>query len=135
LARLHAARWSSRDQPGVLADAEVEAFHREAGAGLMARGVMRGYRLVVGGRVAAVYHGFQHRDRASYYLGGFDPELGARGVGNQIVWHALGCAHEEGARVFDFLRGREAYKYRWGAVDVPAFRRRLHQRREHPPLL
>ena len=31
----------------------------------------------------------------------------------------------EGAREFDFLRGREDYKYRWGAADQPLYRKRL----------
>lgn len=128
LVALHAARWGSRDgQPGVLADPAVRAFHREAAAGLLALGVLRFYRLWIGDRVAAVYHGFLHRERASYYLGGFDPTLSAFGLGNQIVWHALRTAEQEGARVFDFLRGHEPYKYRWGAVDTPAFRRVLTQ--------
>ena len=134
LVQLHAARWSSRNEPGVLADPAVLAFHREAAAGLLTRGVLRFYRLLIDGCVAAVYYGFHHHQRSSYYLGGFDPALGSFGVGNQIVWHALRSAQREGACVFDFLRGRETYKYRWGAVDTPAFRRRLthSQPREHP---
>ncbi len=127
LVELHAARWSSRNGPGVLVDSTVQAFHREAANGLLARGVLRFYRLLVNGHVAAAYYGFQHGERASYYLGGFDPLFGPYGVGNQIVWHAIENARREGARVFDFLRGRETYKYRWGAVDTPAFRRRLTQ--------
>lgn len=125
LTELHAARWASRNGPGVLVDSTVQAFHREAAEGLLARGVLRFYRLRVGGRIAAAYYGFLHNGRASYYLGGFDPAFGSHGVGNQIVWHALREAQREGAHTFDFLRGRERYKYRWGAVDVPTCRRRL----------
>lgn len=122
---LHAARWSLRAEPGVLTDLNVQAFHREAAAGLLARGLLRFYRILIGDRVVAVYYGFHHREYSSYYLGGFDPALGSLGVGNQIVWHAIQSAQREGARFFDFLRGREAYKYRWGAVDTPAFCKRL----------
>lgn len=125
LIALHAARWSSRAEPGVLTDPDVQAFHREAAAWLLSRGMLRLYRLLVGDQVVAAYYGFHHRERSSYYLGGFDPALGSLGVGNQIVWHAIQSAQREGARFFDFLRGREAYKYRWGAVDTPAFRKRL----------
>jgi len=132
LAELHAARWSSRNQPGVLTEFDVQAFHREAASGLLARGALRFYRLLVGERVAAVYYGFHHRDHASYYLGGFDPALSSFGVGNQIVWHAIRGAQQEGARCFNFLRGRERYKYRWGAVDTPAFHRRLYTLTEAP---
>ena len=31
----------------------------------------------------------------------------------------------EGCAAFDFLRGAEEYKYRWGAVDQPMFALRL----------
>ena len=31
-------------------------------------------------------------------------------------------AWPRGRRVFDFLRGDEGYKYRWGAVDEPIYR-------------
>src|SRR4051812_40705387 len=42
---LHAARWASREQPGVLADACVRAFHIDAAAGFAARGALRLYAL------------------------------------------------------------------------------------------
>jgi CelD/BcsL family acetyltransferase involved in cellulose biosynthesis len=45
-----------------------------------------------------------------------------------LVGCAIEAAAEEGAREFDFLRGREAYKYRWGARDRPTFGRRLRSR-------
>jgi ribosomal protein S18 acetylase RimI-like enzyme len=35
--------------------------------------------------------------------------------------HAIRQAMDEGAVAFDCLRGREAYKYRWGAQDHPPF--------------
>jgi CelD/BcsL family acetyltransferase involved in cellulose biosynthesis len=37
--------------------------------------------------------------------------------GTQIVAHAIEEAVREGAEEFHFLRGGEAYKYAWGAVD------------------
>jgi CelD/BcsL family acetyltransferase involved in cellulose biosynthesis len=38
---------------------------------------------------------------------------------------ALEQAIMRGAVMFDFLRGREPYKYRWGALDSPTVRLRL----------
>lgn len=125
LLRLHGARWSARGQTGVLDDPTVQSFHREAARGLLARGVLRLYTLRVAGRVAAVYYGFVARQRAYYYLGGFDPELARLSVGNLVVWHAIQEAIREGAVEFDFLRGQEPYKYAWGAKDRPSYRRRL----------
>jgi CelD/BcsL family acetyltransferase involved in cellulose biosynthesis len=36
--------------------------------------------------------------------------------------HAIEAAKAEGAASFDFLRGREPYKYAWGARDQPKVR-------------
>ena len=36
-------------------------------------------------------------------------------------------AVREGATRFDFLRGREPYKYDWGATDTPQLRRRVER--------
>lgn len=127
LRRLHGARWNARGKPGVLLDEPVWRFHREAAAALFAGGLVRLYALRAGGAVRAVYYGFQCRDRAYYYLGGFDPECAPFGIGNQMVAQAIAAARDEGARSFDFLRGQEPYKYRWGARDTTTFNRRLYR--------
>jgi CelD/BcsL family acetyltransferase involved in cellulose biosynthesis len=125
LVRLHGARWSLRGQPGVLADEALRKFHREVARGLLAAGALRLYALRVGGHPVAVCHGFRDRERASYYLGGFEPAYQRFSVGSLVVGHALEEAVRTGATVFDFLRGREAYKYTWGAKDEFNYRRRL----------
>jgi CelD/BcsL family acetyltransferase involved in cellulose biosynthesis len=119
---LHAARWRERQLPGVLADPQVQAFHREVAAELLHRGSLRLHRLCHAGGVAAVLYGFTHGDRWCYYLGGLDPASQALSPGAVLIAHAIEEAIAEGRRVFDFLRGREPYKYAWGAVDEPTCR-------------
>jgi CelD/BcsL family acetyltransferase involved in cellulose biosynthesis len=34
-----------------------------------------------------------------------------------MIWHAMAEGIREGMTAFDFLRGAEEYKYRWGAKD------------------
>ena len=67
--------------------------------------------------MAAVYYGFSWRERSYAYLGGFDPDLPRLSPGAQILHHAITEAIAEICREFHFLRGGEAYKYAWGAVD------------------
>jgi CelD/BcsL family acetyltransferase involved in cellulose biosynthesis len=122
---VHRARWSARGQPGVLGDAALRRFHREAARGLLARWVLRLHVLWVDGRAAAAFLGFLDRGRAFYYLGGFDPALRAASPGAVLVAHAVEQAAAEGAREFDFLQGREPYKYDWGARDRLTWRRVL----------
>jgi CelD/BcsL family acetyltransferase involved in cellulose biosynthesis len=117
LFRLHEARWRSRGEPGVLADPAVRAFHRDAAPALAAEGMLRLYRMRIGDTVAAVYYGFASGSRSYAYIGGFDPEMPRLSPGALILRHAIGAAIAEDCAEFDFLRGGEAYKYAWGAVD------------------
>jgi CelD/BcsL family acetyltransferase involved in cellulose biosynthesis len=130
LLELHRARWTGRGGPGVLANPAVERMHRLALPQLLGLGVLRMYALRLDARVVAVYYGLiDHASaeprRAYYYLGGFEPGYERLSPGTLLVGHAIQEAIREGAREFDFLRGREAYKYMWGARDRVTFRRRL----------
>ena len=130
LLRLHRARWAARGEPGVLAPAAVQAAHGASLPGLLRGGVLRLYALRLDGAViAALYALADHPGRGDrrvyYYLGGFDPDRATLSPGALLLGHAIEEAVREGAVAFDFLRGREAYKRRWGARDTPTHRRRL----------
>lgn len=117
LFRLHAARWRTRGEEGVCAAPAVRRFHLAAARALEEKGLLRLYRLRIGGHLAAVYYGFGWRGRAYAYLGGFDPDLPRFSPGVQMLSHAIRDAIAEGCSEFHLLRGGEAYKYAWGAVD------------------
>jgi CelD/BcsL family acetyltransferase involved in cellulose biosynthesis len=117
LVRLHALRWQARGDPGVLADARVAAFHRDALPRLDRAGCLRLYLLRFDGAAAAGFYGFSHRGRGFSYLTGFDPAFAFESPGALLLAHAVEAAITDGAGEFHFLRGREAYKYEWGAVD------------------
>jgi CelD/BcsL family acetyltransferase involved in cellulose biosynthesis len=106
----------------------VQDFHRTVARAFLAEGWLRLYVLQIGGRPAAAFYGFRVRDRAYAYIGGFDPEFAEASPGALVMRHAVEQAVREGCASFEFLRGREAYKYAWGAVDRPQFRRRLTRR-------
>ncbi len=114
---LHAARWASRGEKGVLASPEVQRFQREAVTTLAASGIARIYGLRVGDRPAAAMLVLRDAWAAYYYIGGFDPELAAFSPGTVLIAHAIDRSHADGLCEFDFLRGREEYKYRFGARD------------------
>jgi CelD/BcsL family acetyltransferase involved in cellulose biosynthesis len=104
--------------------------HQEALPELLALGVLRMHALRLDGRLIAVLYGLADPElsgsgRVYYYLSGFDPEFEPHSPGTLIVAHAIFEAQRSGACAFDFLRGKEDYKYRWGAVDTFTYRRQL----------
>ena len=129
LLRLHGARWAQQGSSGVLADAAVQAFHREATRGLLERGVLRLYALRHAGRITASLYALFERNTAYCYLQGFDPDCERFSPGMQILGMVIEDAIAHGLASIDFLRGREGYKYGWGAKDQPTFRRTLRVRR------
>jgi len=89
------------------------------------------YLLYIGDRVAAVNYGFSVKSCTYSYIGGFAPEFASLGLGRMIIDHILRAAVAEGATKFDFLRGQEEYKLRWGGKVVPQYRlRSQHLSRE-----
>jgi CelD/BcsL family acetyltransferase involved in cellulose biosynthesis len=125
LFRLHGMRWRSQGEAGVLADETVRRFHHDAAPALAAEELLRLFTLAVSGQVIAAYYGFHHGGRAYAYLSGIDPAFEFESPGTLLMAHAIEVALREGASEFHFLRGREAYKYTWGAVDRWNFRRTI----------
>jgi len=115
--RLHAQRWRRRWLPGALYSGRLLRFHRDVAPALMARGYLCLYRMRLNGRTAAALYCFRYGRRAFYYLGGFDPALARYSPGTVLTAHAIRHSLEGGCREFDFLRGREEYKYRWPVVE------------------
>lgn len=117
LARLHRARWGGGSVRW--------AFHRQLIPGFLARGALGMYGLRLDGRLAAVHYGFYEQGIAYCYLHAFDATLEKLSPGMLLLGGVIEAAVERGARAFDFLRGNEAYKYRWGARDRESRRRQL----------
>ena len=87
-------------------------------------GPSRGPAAVVARRddqVVGVLYGFWWRNTFAAYQHGWDRDYARDALGNVLVLHALELAAEQGARCFDFLRGDEAYKKRFGPVPRPVY--------------
>jgi CelD/BcsL family acetyltransferase involved in cellulose biosynthesis len=127
LLRLHAARWQSRDEEGVLAAAGVQAMHRASMPALLEAGLLRLYALRLEGRPVAVIHALadRARSRLCLYLQGFDPAAERLSPGLLLLGWVIERAIAEGFRAADFLRGQERYKFFWGAANEPTHRRIL----------
>ena len=85
-------------------------------------------RFEVGGRVVFATVGFDDGVECLFYNAGVDPE--ARDLSPGVTGTAayLRDRLAAGRRRFDFLRGDEAYKYEWGALDEPIHRLLVERR-------
>ena len=113
---LHRMRWAHRGESGVLADTQIQQFHRAAGPKMAEHGMARVYRLCIGAKTVAAIYCLLDRSRVYSYIGGFDPDLSRYSPGSLLIRHAIRRALEDGQAEYDFLRGGEAYKERWGAT-------------------
>ncbi|MFZ5996321.1 MAG: GNAT family N-acetyltransferase [Nitrospirota bacterium] len=125
LFNLHRAAWVERQESGVLADPRLPAFHREVSTGFLERGWLRLRVLRLEGAIIAALYSFAAKGRLYCYLSGFDPEAAHCSPGKFILWRAIEDAITEGINEFDFLRGREDYKYAWSPQDRTNYRLRV----------
>ncbi|NJN55722.1 MAG: GNAT family N-acetyltransferase, partial [Anaerolineae bacterium] len=80
----------------------------------------------VDGRQAATLFNFDYQNRIWVYNSGLDPALASSlSLGVVITAKAIELAAENGRTEFDFLRGNETYKYRFGAQDSLIYRQQL----------
>jgi len=117
---LHQKRWGADglfpDTPG---GACSRRFFRDLFAQFGPDGPVRLTRLTVGDRLIASGVHFDDGTRIGYYNAGVDPDARDLSPGVVMVAEYARQAIESGRRELDFLRGDEAYKYEWGAVDQP----------------
>lgn len=73
--------------------------------------------LLIGGKKAAAYLSFDFLDRVWVYNSGLDWSYSAYSPGWVLLAYLLQMAIENGKQEFDFMRGDEGYKYKFGAID------------------
>jgi CelD/BcsL family acetyltransferase involved in cellulose biosynthesis len=112
LLALHAARWP--DGTSFLRHAD---FHRDFAAVACRRGWLRMWFLELDGRAVAAFYGFRYAGVEFDYQGGRDPAWQSASIGTLLLGHSMRSALEDGVREYRFLRGEEAYKYRFADCD------------------
>lgn len=118
-AALHTSRRAMRGEVPSFADARWACFQRSALSDLLsAEKLMLWLLLDDTGAALGGLLGFVDRDSFRLYLTGFSPTAAHFSPGTLLLAHALSWSIERGLRRFDFLRGAEPYKYRFGAKDA-----------------
>jgi CelD/BcsL family acetyltransferase involved in cellulose biosynthesis len=78
--------------------------------------------LEVNGKKACGYLNFDYNNRIWVYNSGLNFDYSEISPGWVLLGHLLQWANEHGRSEFDFMRGDEAYKYKFGGRDHPVLR-------------
>ena len=100
-------------------------FHETARAA-QADGTLLLMFVEVNGQKASALFNFDYNNHVLVYNSGLDPaSFGKLSLGEVLTAWAIQWAIENGRATFDFLRGNEAYKYRFGAQDTMVYKLQL----------
>ncbi len=132
LFRLHRLRWAAGTKaggfgPGAFGSAEVESFHRDAFASLLATESLELAMVEIDGQVIAAEYNLKNSTTRFGYQAGIDPAVYDISPGEISLSMAIRHAIATGAKRFDFLRGDEDYKSTWGAESCPTYRLRIQR--------
>jgi CelD/BcsL family acetyltransferase involved in cellulose biosynthesis len=86
--------------------------------------------LEVDGKKAAGYVSFDYQNRIWVYNSGLNRDFYEYSPGWVLLGYLLRWANEQGRSEFDFMRGNEEYKYRFGAIDRSVVRACLTRRQD-----
>ena len=109
------------DKAGFLTPVMRQQFHRIAQAAAR-NGWLRLAFLEVNGQKAAAYLTFDYGNRLYIYNSAIDPRFNTLSPGWVLLAYMLRWAIENKRAAFDFLRGEEDYKFRFGAVAGKIYR-------------
>ncbi len=113
---------STFDKRDWLNEGRRALFH-DVARSAQAAGTLQLLFTAIEGRRAATLFNFDYKDRIWVYNSGLDPTaFSALSPGVVLTATAIEQAINLGRREFDFLRGSEEYKYRFGARDTAIYR-------------
>lgn len=101
---------------------EHRQFFRQISIDLAKRDITRLYFAKVNGERVATMLIFDYHNNYYLYNSGFDPDLYSNyGVGNVLTAYTIQDAINNGKKIYDFLRGDEKYKFKFGAQKTKVF--------------
>lgn len=107
---------------------KMESFFRDLAKEFHQRGWLDLAFLKIREKEAATFFSFNFRDTYYLFNSGYDPEYGRLSPGIVLAAYSIQEAIRKGKKRFNFLRGREDYKYRLGGQEEKIFRISVEKR-------
>ena len=119
LIRLNRQRMAYKGKRSSLEDENIREFLLESVPYMAANNIAWMDVLEKDGETVAAALNFVHGKSAFFYIGGIDHSAEKWGPGTALFAHIIMRCIRQDYLVYDFLRGQEDYKYKWGGTDVP----------------
>jgi CelD/BcsL family acetyltransferase involved in cellulose biosynthesis len=112
---MHQLRWKSAGQPGLLGRRGFRSFLNGLARLEESSATFRLYVMEDAGTPIAALLNFHYGNTVFHYQNGFDPHcrFASFAPGTLLILHAIQAAIQEGLTNYDFLRGREPYKFQF----------------------
>ncbi|MBM4331887.1 MAG: GNAT family N-acetyltransferase [Deltaproteobacteria bacterium] len=120
-------RKSRKDKAEFMTPA-MESYFREIASRFKERGWLKLSFLKVEGQEVAAFFSFDFAGTEYVYNSGYDPQFSRFSPGIILAALCIRRAIEKGMIRFNFLRGREEYKYRLGGKEEKIYRIRVEKR-------
>ena len=115
----------SRKHKAEFMSKEMQAFFRDISLRFQERGWLNLSFLKVAGKGVAGVFSFDFAGTEYVYNSGYDPEFARFSPGIILAAHCIRRSIEKGMAGFNFLRGREDYKYHLGGKEEKIYRIRV----------
>ncbi len=110
---LHESRWKESGGSALSGHPRLISFQRRLVPELSKAGLLRFDELWIEGECRSSIYGLDDGKTFYYYNSGFDLSSAHLSVGLVLLGLSIKNAVERGNRLYDFLRGDEAYKFDW----------------------
>jgi CelD/BcsL family acetyltransferase involved in cellulose biosynthesis len=111
----------SREGKAAFMTPRMESFFVSLAGAMVEAGLLKFGVLEFNASPVAAVMCFDYRDSVYLYNSGYDPQYSSLSVGLLSKVLCIRDSIERRKRRFDFLKGREAYKYRLGGREVPIY--------------
>jgi len=115
-------RKSSREKDDFMSNPAMQGFFHEMARFSLAQGWLELSFLLINDQKAAAMLCFAYNNQTLVYNSGYDPQLFSRlSPGIVLLGYHIQDSIANGRSSFDFLRGDEVYKHRFGGQDAEVF--------------
>jgi len=117
LFQLQRERFNNQDKDTKFTFSQRGSFHQQIAKIFLEKNWLQFYEVLFKEEVIGSLYCYLYGTTLMYFQAGFNPNYAQYALGNQLILHAISDAINLNCTEFDFMRGDEAYKYKWTSTE------------------